>query len=679
MNEKETRRFLELLKPAENDLMEVRIINERKQTFSGYFKDKEKLINAMKSYNDKNNVYMVLNTIKESCYARNQMDKIIQDDSTTSDSDIEARDWLFIDIDSKRPSKISATEQEVEYTKVVGRGVYTYMKNLGFYDPISCMSGNGTYLLYKINLINTDETRDLIKQCLLALDMLFSNSYVDIDTKVFNAGRICKIIGTTSHKGTDTQERPHRLSQILSVPQQIRINEKPLLEKLAAQLPKPEKKTYENNWGKQQFDLDEFLSKHGIKIKRQQSFSNGTKYLLEECPFCGHKSPDSAVFKMNDGSLGFMCFHNSCSGKGWKQFREYFEPLEQRSYGDNRITYPKQYNAPQQVKKHDTTSNGNVWLQMNEIKQEDRSNIISMPLLIKDIDERIIGLNRGETSVVSGLNSSGKTSGLAQIGLNLVNQGFYGAIWSGEMRNSRLQNWLHLQAAGRTYNLKALDKNYYYTPTNVRNKIDSWLSNKLWIYNDKYTNNFSVIYDEIVKLLDKQDLSWILLDNLMSLDILNLADTDNARQTDAILKLVDLGKQRNTHIILVAHPRKTSTFLRKEDIGGSGNLTNAVDNVFIFHRVNRDFEKRGEEFYDKKVIVDILDRGFGNVIETCKNRDLGKQDFLAPLYYEEESKRFLNDRHENMVYNWVDIGTEKIASANYQFEPNQSFNDDLPY
>ena len=31
-------------------------------------------------------------------------------------------------------------------------------------------------------------------------------------------------------------------------------------------------------------------------------------------------------------------------------------------------------------------------------------------------------------------------------------------------------------------------------------------------------------------------------------------------------------------------------FLRKDDISGTADLTNAVDNVFIVHRVNNDFK-----------------------------------------------------------------------------------------
>ena len=175
---------------------------------------------------------------------------------------------------------------------------------------------------------------------------------------------------------------------------------------------------------------------------------------------------------------------------------------------------------------------------------------------------------------------------------------------------------------------KAPNKNYYYTPNNARNEIDKWLNDKMFVYNDKYTNDFKWIAEQIHILTNEKEISWILLDNLMALDISKSNENEYAKQTEFILELVDIGKKKNIHMILVAHPRKSSTFLRKEDIGGSGNLSNAVDNVFVVHRVNRDFEKRATEFYDKSIVVDIIDRGYGNVLECCKNRDLGEQDFF---------------------------------------------------
>jgi hypothetical protein len=100
----------------------------------------------------------------------------------------------------------------------------------------------------------------------------------------------------------------------------------------------------------------------------------------------------------------------------------------------------------------------------------------------------------------------------------------------------------------------------------------------------------------------------------------------------------------------VAHPRKSLGFLRTDDISGSGDLTNAVHNVFIVHRVNTDFINKSREMFGWKEDDEVYQAS--NVIEVCKNRDLGVQDYFVGLNYEIESKRFLNEKFETKHYSW---------------------------
>ena len=41
-----------------------------------------------------------------------------------------------------------------------------------------------------------------------------------------------------------------------------------------------------------------------------------------------------------------------------------------------------------------------------------------------------------------------------------------------------------------------------------------------------------------------------------------------------------------------------------------------------------------------------------NVIEICKNRDMGVQDSFIPLFYEKETKRLKNYKAESIHYGW---------------------------
>ncbi len=136
----------------------------------------------------------------------------------------------------------------------------------------------------------------------------------------------------------------------------------------------------------------------------------------------------------------------------------------------------------------------------------------------------------------------------------------------------------------------------------------------------------------------------------MSLDIDELGFNLNEQQKQALKSIHRLATQKKVHIIVVAHPNKSMTFLRKENISGCGDMANFAENIFIVHRVNNDFQKRFPEFIGQEKAVQYFK--YGNALEVAKNRDLGVVDFYVGLYYEMESKRFLNDFTDNPCYGW---------------------------
>lgn len=196
MNANTIHQAIELFKQP-NELIEVRLIGNKVKA-SGYFRSAENLIKAIKTY-DNCNIYFVLNRISEACYAREQREKIIDNPkNTTSDNDITNREWFLIDVDPKRASGVSASNEEKEHAKQIINKVYVFLRDKGFASPVICDSGNGFHLLYKINMPNIKGNADLLKSCLQVLDLYFSNEFCDIDKSVFNASRITKLYGDIS-------------------------------------------------------------------------------------------------------------------------------------------------------------------------------------------------------------------------------------------------------------------------------------------------------------------------------------------------------------------------------------------------------------------------------------------------------------------------------------------------
>jgi len=659
MDETQVRMAIDVIK--NNGLVEVRIIGDK--VYSGYFKNVDKLIDALKPYN-RENIYFVFNDIADGCYDRNQQECFQLSKNTTSDADITTRKWLLIDIDPTRPTGVGATDAEKKEARTVGLNVFKFMRDIGFSSPVSADSGNGFHLLYPIFLKNNDENTRLIRDVLQVLDMFFSTSKAKIDTSVFNASRITKLYGTFARKGKDSTDRPHRESRITKVPAEIKPTDISLLKKVSSMMPIPDEKSRWNSYGADQFDLDDFISKHGIQVKERSKYAGGEKYVLDHCLFDStHTGKDAAIFRLDNGAIGYKCFHNSCSQRRWQDVRRMFEP---RAY-EYSARSGHQYGTKPEIKKAQAETKGEKFLEMSEIQDIDRSNLVYIRSHFEELDKKIIGFMKGELSIWTGNSSSGKSTVLGQVGLSSVNDGFNVLMYSGELRPNRVKKWLHLQAAGRQFTQPTEYENLFYVPNKYGALIDKWMDGHFFLYNNDYGSEYTQLLADVKERLRKGDIDVVILDNIMTLDLDELGTDMNVQQTSAVKSLSSLAKEFDVHIHVVAHPKKAKTLLRPDDISGSGNIRNLADNIFIVHRVNNDFIRQSNEYFGEAVASHYHD--FNNVIEVAKNRDLGVQDYMTGLYFEIESKRMLNDKYENFVYGWQELDSSITVTTVTNREP----------
>lgn len=675
MNEITIRQWYDTFKSGE-ELVEVRIVdNAYKRTYSGYFTDVNTLLNEIRKY-DNCNIYFTLNAINPACYDREQHDRIVtKPKSTTSDNDIVGRDWILIDIDTKKPSDTNSTDEEKEMAKEVVNNVFKFLRDEGFEKPVVCDSGNGFHLLYKIAMKNSNENTTICKEFLQVLDMLFSNPNVEIDCTTHNASRVCKLYGTFSRKGSNTKKRPQRESKILRIPDEIKITPNEYFAKVAAMLPKPEQPSKSNYYSNEKFDLEAFLNKHHIAVRNIVRTSSFTKYILDECPFNSlHRAPDSAIFEMSNGGLGFKCLHSSCSQYTWKDFRLKFEPdaYDHKEYQrhEHKMQYYSQQKKEPFVPKKEDSAKGKKWLAMTDVQYVDMSKMASIPTGYKELDKKIIGLLLGDVTVLSGGSGAGKSSWIDCVALNAIQRGYKVGIWSGELQDFRFQSWINQIAAGKNYVCKREGfENYYYAPKNISNQISNWLEGKLFLYNNNYGSKWQQLFADVKELVDKEGVQLIVLDNLMALQIDNYEGDKYTQQTKFINDLKEYAKAKNVHVLLVCHPRKEGIFLRKESISGTADLTNLADSVFIIHRIGKDFEQRAGEFFGKDKVIPYLK--YNSVIEVCKNRSMGVIDLLVGMYFEVESRRLKNEISENIVYGWQ----EQPAQLTFEPTPESDVSD----
>lgn len=663
MNEYTLRQWYDVFKDNK-ELVEIRILDpETKRSYSGYFTDIETILREIKRY-EKCNLYFTLNVIDPACYSREQHDRIsTRPKSTTSDNEILARKWCLIDIDCEKPSDTNSTDEEKELAKQVVNNVYKFLRDEGFEQPVICDSANGFHLLYKQAMLSNSENTETMKNFLKVLDMYFSTDKVKIDCSTFNPSRICKLYGVISRKGADTKERPQRESKFVRVPRDVKVTPNEYFEKVASYLPKPEKRDRSNNYGVDTFDLDEFLAKYNIAVRNVVETREFTKYVLEECPFnSAHRAPDSAVFKMRDGSYGFKCLHNSDRDYTFRDFRLHYDAnAYERKYTEPHRTFrPFQKEKIPIILQDNDENKGNVWQCLSEIEDEDRSKIVSIPSGIAQYDKECCGFDKPSLNVWSGNNGSAKSTLLNQIAINAVNQGFKVAIYSGELRGKKMKRWLLFQAAGKQYNKKSNYNDYdYYTPNNVKEKIVEWLQGKLYNYNTKYSHNIEQVCLEVEKLVKEQQIDMLLMDNLSCLDIDELEGGINEQQKAAIKMLLRLTERLEIATHLVIHPKKSEMYLRKNDISGAKTLTDLADNVLFVHRWNQDTQKAAKEFMPTKVYEELCLSGATNIVEVIKQREFGEAEgHIYKLYFEPESRRLKNSVAEHIVYGWQDEPNE---------------------
>src|SRR5262249_55669513 len=180
---------------------------------------------------------------------------------TTGDHDVERRRWLPIDLDPVRPAGVCATDAEHEQAVQRARAIYAWLKDQGYRGAHIIDSGNGVYVLLRVDLPNDEASRELVRRCLAGLAFQFDDDQVHVDQTMFNAARITRAQATQNAKGDTTDARPHRPVRPLHTPREAEPMSLELLQQLALVAPQEE-----NPNGRRpaagDFDLERFVREH---------------------------------------------------------------------------------------------------------------------------------------------------------------------------------------------------------------------------------------------------------------------------------------------------------------------------------------------------------------------------------------------------------------------------------
>ena len=300
-----------------------------KGTASGYFQDHEVASQSVLALDANSNalgVYLTLNPCSKDLLARANH-RIKANCEGVKNSEVDRFCNLLIDIDPKRPSGISSTDEEHKYAIDTANKIKKEAMANGWPEPLVASSGNGAHLIFKLDLKYSAENATVINNTLQSLHEVYSDEKVDIDMSVGNPARLTKVYGTTARKGDHISDRPHRLAHIISIPEEPQPVPLELLQGVANTVTQKEtiKSAITSNGSTKQFEFDvaAYLNHYGIHIVKTEQHGSATLFCLEKCVFDSSHGPNkAAIGQTAQGKLFYNCFHNSCRGKTWNQARQ---------------------------------------------------------------------------------------------------------------------------------------------------------------------------------------------------------------------------------------------------------------------------------------------------------------------------------------------------------------------
>ena len=230
--------------------------------------------------------------------------------------------------------------------------------------------------------------------------------------------------------------------------------------------------------------------------------------------------------------------------------------------------------------------------------------------MIPMLDEIIGGLEEGGVTVLTGASGNGKSTLSGQLILNAIEQGYNCCAYSGELSARKFQEWFHLQAAGSDWITlkedKVRGKPVPYVPPEVAQRIIQWYEPHMYMYNNDEVFIDVKQADAIVNVFTiaarKNDCRLFLVDNLMT----TTADSDEEYRSQAqfVNAMKQFAKRYQSHVLIVAHARKTQAgaHIQKSDVSGSSAIINLADTAIVSERPDLRIIKNRSDGQERTIV-----------------------------------------------------------------------------
>ena len=291
-----------------------------------------------------------------------------------------------------------------------------------------------------------------------------------------------------------------------------------------------------------------------------------------------------------------------------------------------------------------------VWglIDAGDVRPVDMVHAPKVPSGFKSLDNTLGGFFPGDVTLWTAKRGSGKSTIVSQLILDAVEVGRKAFLFSGEMPNARVMDWLKVQASGgkgvEETVLDGTERTVSRVTRETAREIQSWLAGKLFLY-DKAQENAGTAENllEALKLAARRcGCSVFVIDNLMGVDVGAANERDFYRaQSRFVGQLVDFANGENVVVHLVAHPRKLGEGKRApidaDDVAGSGDITNRVANVISLEKLDSDRATQ---------------EGRSAILRVLKNRWFGTDATISLKFNEKTRRLYEVGTSPEKVYGW---------------------------
>ena len=276
--------------------------------------------------------------------------------------------------------------------------------------------------------------------------------------------------------------------------------------------------------------------------------------------------------------------------------------------------------------------------ELKDITVNEADNTPAFQTGIKRLDNLTGGFYPGQFVILTGERGRGKSTFASQLVVNAARENVKSFIYSGEMPNAAVKEWIERQITGPDgINLEILPSGYEKTHINAMylDDIAAWHEGMIYIYDTDALINVEEdgiekdLLGKVKKAIVQYGCRFIVIDNLMTALDDNLSFDIYRQQAIFVKKLKRMAVRFGVVILLVAHPKKASKDSKgfeNDDVLGTSNITNFADIILRY-----DVPSKKPQDADNRIL------------ELTKGRRDGRKGKFE-MFYDFKSKRISDNK-----------------------------------